>query len=31
MDSWSQTTSLIVLMIVIAVFYILGRLIAGML
>ena len=28
MDSWSQATSLIVLMAIIAVFYIVGRLIA---
>ena len=28
MDSWSETTSLIVIMAVIAVFYVLGRLIA---
>jgi hypothetical protein len=28
MDSWSQTTSLLVLMAVIAIFYVLGRLMA---
>jgi hypothetical protein len=31
MDSWSETASLIVLMAVIAIFYVVGRLVAGML
>jgi hypothetical protein len=31
MNTWSETRSLIVLMAVIAVFYILGRVLAGML